>query len=112
MSATGVSAATFDELYRRHGRDVYRYSFYLSGNAAMAEDIASDSFGVCRRRACVRAAAGWRAWYRFNIGPDGGGLLRSPVAWVLDRRAGGRVAQPNPLWQRNKPPHFNIWPSR
>jgi RNA polymerase sigma-70 factor (ECF subfamily) len=44
MDSTGLSAATFSELYQRYGRDVYRYSFYLSGNAAVAEDIAADVF--------------------------------------------------------------------
>jgi RNA polymerase sigma-70 factor, ECF subfamily len=44
MNASGLSAATFSELYQRYGRDVYRYAFYLSGNAALAEDIASDVF--------------------------------------------------------------------
>lgn len=44
MSASGLSAASFSDLYQRHGRDVYRYAFYLSGNAALAEDIASEVF--------------------------------------------------------------------
>ncbi len=44
MNSTGLSAATFSELYQRYGRDVYRYAFYLSGNAALAEDIAADVF--------------------------------------------------------------------
>lgn len=44
MNASGLSAATFSELYQRHGRDVYRYAFYLSGNAALAEDVTADVF--------------------------------------------------------------------
>lgn len=44
MNASGLSAATFSELYERYGRNVYRYSFYLSGNAALAEDITSEVF--------------------------------------------------------------------
>lgn len=44
MDTAGLSAATFTELYRRHGRDVYRYAFYLSGNAALAEDITAEVF--------------------------------------------------------------------
>jgi len=31
-------------LYERHGRDVYRFALYLSGNATIAEDIASETF--------------------------------------------------------------------
>lgn len=44
MSASGLSATTFSELYQRHGRDVYRYAYYLSGNATLAEDITSEVF--------------------------------------------------------------------
>jgi RNA polymerase sigma-70 factor, ECF subfamily len=44
MNPSGLSAASFSELYQRHGRDVYRYAFYLSGNAALAEDITSEVF--------------------------------------------------------------------
>jgi len=34
----------FHELYERHWRDVYRFALFLSGNAARAEDLASDTF--------------------------------------------------------------------
>jgi len=44
MDTPGLSAATFTELYQRHGREVYRYAFYLSGNAALAEDITAEVF--------------------------------------------------------------------
>ncbi len=44
MNSDGLSAATFGDLYQRYGPDVYRYVFYLSGNAALAEDIASETF--------------------------------------------------------------------
>jgi RNA polymerase sigma-70 factor, ECF subfamily len=44
VNSDGLSAATFGELYQRYGPDVYRYVFYLSGNAAIAEDIASETF--------------------------------------------------------------------
>ena len=44
MNSDGLSAASFGELYQRYGADVYRYVFYLSGNAAIAEDIASETF--------------------------------------------------------------------
>jgi RNA polymerase sigma-70 factor (ECF subfamily) len=44
VNSDGLSAASFGDLYRRYGPDVYRYAFYLSGNAALAEDIASETF--------------------------------------------------------------------
>ena len=34
----------FHELYERHWRDVYRFALFLSGNPAIAEDLASDTF--------------------------------------------------------------------
>jgi RNA polymerase sigma-70 factor (ECF subfamily) len=34
----------FHELYERHWRDVYRFTLFLSGNPAHAEDLASDTF--------------------------------------------------------------------
>jgi RNA polymerase sigma-70 factor (ECF subfamily) len=34
----------FEELYRSHAREVYRFAFYLTGNATDAEDIASETF--------------------------------------------------------------------
>ena len=35
---------TFEELYRGHAREVTRFAFYLAGDAAEAEDIASETF--------------------------------------------------------------------
>jgi RNA polymerase sigma-70 factor, ECF subfamily len=40
----------FTDLYRRHSRDVFRFLYWLSGNAADAEDLTSETF--------VRAWAG------------------------------------------------------
>ena len=34
----------FSELYRTHAGDVYRFALFLSGDAAVAEDIASETF--------------------------------------------------------------------
>src|ERR1043166_4043638 len=34
----------FHELYERYARDVYRFARYLSGDAALAEDIVSETF--------------------------------------------------------------------
>ena len=34
----------FHELYERYSRDVYRFALYLSGDPALADDIASETF--------------------------------------------------------------------
>lgn len=34
----------FHGLYQRHYRDVYRFALFLTGNAAAAEDLTSDTF--------------------------------------------------------------------
>ena len=34
----------FEELYRRHAPDVFRFALYLSGNRSEAEDITSEAF--------------------------------------------------------------------
>jgi RNA polymerase sigma-70 factor (ECF subfamily) len=34
----------FADLYRRHSQDVFRFSYFLSGNRQLAEDIASETF--------------------------------------------------------------------
>lgn len=36
--------ASLHELYQRYAADVYRFSFWISGNATEAEDITSDTF--------------------------------------------------------------------
>jgi RNA polymerase sigma-70 factor, ECF subfamily len=38
------AAASFAGLYRTYARDVYRFALYLSGDAALAEDITSETF--------------------------------------------------------------------
>lgn len=35
---------TFHEIYERYSQDVYRYSFWLSGNAQDADDLTSETF--------------------------------------------------------------------
>jgi RNA polymerase sigma factor (sigma-70 family) len=35
---------TFHELYERHAQDVYRFAYWMSGDAAEAEDITSETF--------------------------------------------------------------------
>ena len=34
----------FSEIYERYARDVHRFSLYLSGNHALAEDLTSETF--------------------------------------------------------------------
>jgi RNA polymerase sigma-70 factor, ECF subfamily len=34
----------FSELYRTHAGDLYRFAFFLSGDASLADDIVSDTF--------------------------------------------------------------------
>src|SRR5580692_7700333 len=41
-----VKAASFVEIYTAYARDVYRFALYLSGDAAAAQDITSETF--CR----------------------------------------------------------------
>lgn len=36
--------AIFEELYRCHAEDVFRFSLYLSGNWALAQDLTSEVF--------------------------------------------------------------------
>lgn len=47
----------FAALYRRHAQDVYRFSLYLSGNFALAEDITAETF-----------AHAWIARERIRVG--------------------------------------------
>ncbi len=35
---------TFHEIYERHSQDVYRFAYWLSGNADEADDITSETF--------------------------------------------------------------------
>lgn len=37
-------AASFHEIYERHGRAVYRFALYLSGDSTLAEDITAETF--------------------------------------------------------------------
>jgi len=34
----------FHELYERHAGDVYRFALFLTGNAALADDLVSETF--------------------------------------------------------------------
>jgi len=35
---------TFHEIYERHSKEVYRYTFWLSGSAQEADDLTSETF--------------------------------------------------------------------
>src|SRR5437879_6441822 len=39
-----TSVTSFHELYEKYSRDVYRFALYLSGNAAVAQDVTSETF--------------------------------------------------------------------
>jgi RNA polymerase sigma-70 factor (ECF subfamily) len=39
-----IAPATFEQLYKEHGRDVYRFAVYLCGDPQWAEDLTSDAF--------------------------------------------------------------------
>lgn len=47
-----MSALTFEELYLAYSTEVYRFAYWLAGNAVEAEDITSDTF--------------FRAWINFK----------------------------------------------
>ena len=57
---------SFEEVYRRHERDIVRYLTLLLGRPDDAEDVAADAFG--------RAFEAWRA----GRGPAG-----RPLPWLL-----------------------------
>jgi RNA polymerase sigma-70 factor (ECF subfamily) len=42
--ASDAKSASFAELYAAHARDVYRFSLYLSGDAALAQDLTAETF--------------------------------------------------------------------
>ncbi len=44
MSVEENKAATFADIYNAHARDVYRYAYYLSGDASTAQDVTSEAF--------------------------------------------------------------------
>lgn len=52
-----VDEPDFSAFYKRHARDVYRFSLYLSGNFALAEDLTAETF-----------ARAWVARERIRVG--------------------------------------------
>lgn len=61
-----ASAETFETVYARHYRDVFRYVLLMVGTPDEAEDVVADAFG--------RAWAAWRSGH----GPAG-----APLPWLL-----------------------------
>ena len=39
-----IAPASFEQLYKVHGRDVYRFAVYLCGDLQWAEDLTSEAF--------------------------------------------------------------------
>jgi len=100
MSAIGLSAASFSDLYRRYGRDVYRYAFYLSGNAAAAEAADRNDDRLLGMRS------------HSVLDRMGQQHLRRPVVDIFDRVFPGRMARPKRQNRKANPPTFNTWTSR
>jgi RNA polymerase sigma factor (sigma-70 family) len=61
-----AEASSFEDVYRRHERDVVRYLTLLLGRPEEAEDVAADTFG--------RAFEAWR---------DGRGPAGRPLPWLM-----------------------------
>jgi RNA polymerase sigma factor (sigma-70 family) len=88
--AAPAVAATFEELYRRHYRDVHRYLIGLTRSEPEADDLAAETF--------ERALRSW--------GTDGLPHDR-PVAWLL--LTGRRLATDR--WRRaRRTAALRLWP--
>jgi RNA polymerase sigma-70 factor, ECF subfamily len=48
---------TFAEIYEQYAQEVYRFALYLSGNRALAEDLAAETF-----------SRAWVTWDRIRVG--------------------------------------------
>lgn len=84
-----VDELDFAALYERHARDVYRFSLYLSGNFALAEDVTAETF-----------ARAWVARERIRVGSVKAYLLM--IARNLYRDAMRRRSE------TSLPEHFEI----
>jgi RNA polymerase sigma factor (sigma-70 family) len=74
MAATEAgsrAARTLDELYRRHGGEVYRYAYGMLGNRADAEDVTQTTFvnalRALERGESPRKASSWLITIAHNI---------------------------------------------
>ena len=79
----GPDHVAFTALYRTHARDVYRFALFLSGNAALADDIVSETF--------VRA---WHARSRLDLTTVKGYLFAIARNLYLHQRRETRPTQP------------------
>jgi RNA polymerase sigma-70 factor (ECF subfamily) len=87
----------FEELYRRHAREVYRFAFYLAGDAAEAEDIASETFVRAWAAEAPARARSLRA-YLFAIARNlhrrrGVARARERPIEALNEREGGNLEE-------------------
>jgi RNA polymerase sigma-70 factor (ECF subfamily) len=80
-----VDAPDFSAFYERHARDVYRFSLYLSGDFALAEDLTAETF-----------ARAWVARERIRVGSVKAYLLmiaRNLYRDVVRQRAESRLPE-------------------
>jgi RNA polymerase sigma-70 factor, ECF subfamily len=80
-----VDEPDFSAFYERHARDVYRFSLYLSGDFALAEDLTAETF-----------ARAWVARERIRVGSVKAYLLmiaRNLYRDVTRRRAESRLPE-------------------
>ena len=52
-----MADVTFAAIYEQYAQEVYRFALYLSGNRAIAEDLAAETF-----------SRAWVAWDRIRVG--------------------------------------------
>jgi RNA polymerase sigma-70 factor, ECF subfamily len=73
-----VDDLDFAALYERHARDVYRFSLYLSGDFALAEDVTAETFArawVARERIRVGSVKAYLLMIARNLYRD---AMRQP----------------------------------
>lgn len=80
-----MDAPDFSAFYERHARDVYRFSLYLSGDFALAEDLTAETF-----------ARAWVARERIRVGSVKAYLLmiaRNLYRDIVGRRSESRLPE-------------------
>jgi RNA polymerase sigma factor (sigma-70 family) len=89
-----VDVPDFAAFYERHARDVYRFSLYLSGNFALAEDLTAETFArawVARERIRVGTVKAYLLMIARNLYRD---VRRRPIESRLPENFD--VADPTP----------------